>query len=131
MYVSPRHFVVSDPAPVVVPANAHGLFAKLDRSERAMIADEIAKVETIHELCLAYRAVDEDAFGEAAERLVFHGAHGTPGVAEYLSLEVSALLAISPGSGAGLIGQVLNCVYRHPLLWGRGAGRTPGSGPTT
>jgi len=111
------HFVVSDPAPVVVPANAHELFAKLDRSERAMIADEITKVETIHELCLAYRAVDEDAFGEAAERLVFHGAHGTPGVAEYLSLEVSALLAISPGAGAGLIGQVLNCVYRHPLLW--------------
>jgi len=34
-----------------------------------------------------------------------------------LSLEVSALLAISPGAGACLIGQVLNCVYRHPLLW--------------
>src|SRR5664280_1046734 len=117
MYVSPRHFVVSDPAPVVVPANARELFAKLDHSERAMIADEIAKLETIHELCLAFRAVDEDAFGEAAERLVFHGAHGTPGVAEYLSLEVSALLAISPGAGACLIGQVLNCVYRHPLLW--------------
>ena len=82
-----------------------------------MIADEIEKLETIHELCLAYRAVDEDAFGEAAERLIFHGADGTPGVAEYLSLEVSALLAISPGSGACLIGQVLNCVYRHPLLW--------------
>jgi hypothetical protein len=117
MYVSHRHFVVPDPAPVVVPANARELFAKLDHSERAMIADEIEKLETIHELCLAYRAVDEDAFGEAAERLVFHGAHGTPGVAEYLSLEVSALLAISPGAGAGLIGQVLNCVYRHPLLW--------------
>jgi len=26
-------------------------------------------------------------------------------------------VAISPGSGACLIGQVLNCVYRHPLLW--------------
>jgi hypothetical protein len=117
MYVSHRHFVVSDPAPVVVPANARELFAKLDHSEQAMIADEIEKLETIHELCLAYHAVDEDAFGEAAERLVFHGAHGTPAVAEYLSLEVSALLAISPGSGACLIGQVLNCVYRHPLLW--------------
>ena len=117
MYVSHRHFVVSDPAPVVVPANARELFAKLDHSEQAMIADEIEKLETIHELCLAYHAVDEDAFGEAAERLVFHGAHGTPAVAEYLSLEVSACLAISPGAGACLIGQVLNCVYRHPLLW--------------
>jgi len=116
MYVSPRRFVVIDPSPVVVPANARELFAKLDHSEQAMIADEIAKLETIHELCLAYHAVDEDAFGEAAEKLTFHGADGTPGVAEYLSLEISALLGISPGAGAGLIGQVLNCVYRHPLL---------------
>ena len=81
MYVSPSRFVVSDPVPVVVPGNALELFAKLDRSERAMIADEIAKLETIHELCLAYRAVDEDAFGEAAEKLTFHGSDGTPGVA--------------------------------------------------
>ena len=111
------HFKVADPAPVVVPSNAGELLAKLDRCEQAMIAAEISKLETIHELCLAYRAVDEDAFGEAAERLVFHGAHGTPGVAEYLSLEVSALLGISPGAGACLIGQVLNCVHRHPVMW--------------
>jgi hypothetical protein len=117
MYVSDKCLVVTDPAPVVVPPSARELFAKLDASERAMIAAEVAKLETIHELCRAYRAVDEDAFGEAAERLVFHGAHGTPGVAEYLSLEVSALLGISPGAGACLVGQVLNCVYRHPVLW--------------
>ena len=117
MYVSHRRFVVSDPMPVVVPGDARELFARLDQSEQAIIAGEVANLETIHELCLAFRAVDENAFGEAAERLVFHGADGTPGVAEYLSLEVAALLAISPGAGAGLIGQVLNCVYRHPLLW--------------
>jgi hypothetical protein len=117
MYVSPRCFVVGDPAPVVVPGNAGELLAKLDHSEQTIIAGEVVKLETIHELCLAYRGVDEDAFGEAAERLIYHGAHGTPGVAEYLSLGVAALLGISPGSGACLIGQVLNCVYRHPLLW--------------
>ena len=100
-----------------MPASAAELFARLDASERALVAAEVAKLETIHALCVAFRTVDEDAFGEAAERLVFHGAHGTPGVAEYLSLEVSALLRISPGAGAGLVGQVLNCVYRHPLLW--------------
>jgi hypothetical protein len=117
MYVSSERFAVSDPAPVVVPGNARELLAKLDRSEQALVAAEVSKLETIHELCLAYRTVDEDAFGEAAERLTYHGAHGTPGVAEYLSLEISALLGISPGAGAGLIGQVLNCVYRHPALW--------------
>ena len=100
-----------------MPGNARELLAKLDHCEQSLIAAETMKLETIHQLCLAYRAVDQDAFGEAAERLVYHGAHGTPGVAEYLSLEVSALLGISPGAGAGLIGQVLNCVYRHPLLW--------------
>ena len=85
--------MVADPAPVVVPTNSQDLFAKLDHSEQTMIAGEVAKLETIHELFLAYHAVDEDAFGEAAERLVFHGAHGTPGVAEYLSLEARRRLA--------------------------------------
>ncbi len=99
MYLSPRHFKVADPAPVVVPGNARELLAKLDHAEQALVAGEISKLETIHELCLAYRAVDEDAFGEAAERLVFHGAHGTPGVAEYLSLEVSAAVGDQPRRG--------------------------------
>jgi hypothetical protein len=101
----------------VVPPQASVLLARLDRANQDQVAAEVRKLETIHELCLAYHAVDEDAFGEAAEKLVHYGADGTPGVAEYLSLEVAALLGMSPASGAGLIGQVLNCVYRHPLMW--------------
>jgi hypothetical protein len=102
---------------VVVPPNARPLFDTLATARAAKISAEALELDTIHRLCLAYHAVDEDAFGEAAEKLIYHSADGTPAVAEYLSLEVSALLGISPGSGATLIGQVLNCVYRHPLLW--------------
>lgn len=106
-------------APVVgVPAGAKELLAELAAVHDAEVAVDVRKVEAVHALCLLYGTVDEDAFGEAAERLIYRGAQGTPPVAEYLSLEVSALLGISPGSGAALIGQVLNCVYRHPQLWG-------------
>ena len=101
----------------VVPAGAKELLAELAAIREAEMAAEVRKVETVHALCLVYGTVDEDAFGEAAEQLIYRGAQGTPPVAEYLSLEVSALLGISPGSGAALIGQVLNCVYRHPVLW--------------
>jgi hypothetical protein len=102
---------------VVVPAGAKELLAELAAIREAEIAVDVRKVETVHALCLVYGTVDEDAFGEAAEQLIYRGEQGTPPVAEYLSLEVSALLGISPGSGAALIGQVLNCVYRHPVLW--------------
>src|SRR5665647_1701168 len=113
----PRSFLPDDESVVVVPAGAKELLAELAAIREAEIAAEVRKVETVHALCLVYGTVDEDAFGEAAEQLIYRGEQGTPPVAEYLSLEVAALLGISPGSGAALIGQVLNCVYRHPLLW--------------
>lgn len=108
---------VADPAPVVVPAHSHQLFAELDDANQAIIAAEATKVEVIHRLCQAFGCVDDMAFGEAAEKLMHFGSDGTPPVAEYLSLEVAALLAISPSACAGLIGQVLDCVHRHPMLW--------------
>jgi hypothetical protein len=107
----------TEPGPFVVPSSASALFARLDRANQTMVSAEIEKVETIHELCLEFSAVDEDAFGEAAEKLIYRGADGTPAVVEYLSLEVSALLGISPGAGAGLISDVLDCYYRHPMMW--------------
>ncbi len=106
-----------EPEPVVVPATAAALFARLDRANHAIVAAEIEKVETIHELCLAFKSLDEDAFGEACEKLTYRGADGTPAVAEFLSLEIGPLLGTSPGAAAGLIGDVLNCVYRHPVMW--------------
>jgi hypothetical protein len=96
MFVSSLNDPIREPDPVVVPPQSAALLARLDEANQDLMAAEFRKLETIHELCLAYHAVDEDAFGEAAEKLVCHGADGTPGVAEYLSLEVSALLGIAP-----------------------------------
>jgi hypothetical protein len=115
--------VVDDTA-VPIPANARALFAKMAAFNDSKRAAEVGELQTVRELCLAYNTVDEDAFGEAAEQLTYHGAQGTPPVAEYLSLEISALLGMAPGSGACLIGRVLNCVYRHPLLWDAVQART-------
>ena len=100
-----------------IPANARALLGALHSFNEAKNAAQVGELRTVHELCLAYDTVDEDAFGEAAERLTSYGAHGTPQVAEFLSLEISALLGTSPASGACLIGEVLNCVYRHPVMW--------------
>jgi len=93
-----------DELALALPSNTRTLFDTLAAARKARIAAEALELDTIHRLCLAFHAVDEDAFGEAAEKLIYHGADGTPAVAEYLSLEVSALLGISPGSGATLIG---------------------------
>jgi len=98
-------------------ADARELFVQLTSEHAARVAAEARELATIHKLCLAHDAVDEDAFGEAAERLIYHGADGTPAVAEYLALEIGALLGMSDGSAATLMGRVLNCVHRHPLLW--------------
>ena len=98
----PRSFIPDDESVVVVPAGAKELLAELAAIREAEIAVDVRKLETVHALCLVYGTVDEDAFGEAAEQLIYRGAQGTPPVAEYLSLEVSALLGISPGSGGGV-----------------------------
>jgi hypothetical protein len=100
----------------VVPG-ARALFAQLASEHAVKMAAEAGELAVIHQLCLVHDAVDEDAFGEAAETLVHHGADGTPAVAEYLALEVGALLGIADSSAAALLGRVLNCAHRHPLLW--------------
>jgi len=98
-------------------AAAKDLFATLAREHTAKVAAEARELAVLHQLCLVHDAVDEDAFGEAAEKLTYHGADGTPAVAEYLALEVGALLGISDGYAATVLGRVLNCAHRHPLLW--------------
>jgi hypothetical protein len=100
-----------------VVAGARALFAQLASEHAVKVAAEAGELAAIHELCLLHNAVDEDAFGEAAENLIHHGADGTPAVAEYLALEVGALLGIADSSAAALLGRVLNCALRHPLLW--------------
>src|SRR5674476_775640 len=69
---------VVDDSAVPIPANARALFAKMAAFNDAKHAAEVGELQTVRELCLAYNTVDEDAFGEAAEQLTYHGAQGTP-----------------------------------------------------
>lgn len=57
------------------------------------------------------------------ERLVATGGDGTPEVAEFLIVDLAAMLKIGSGSAWALIRDVLNLRHRHPRLWaavGRG-----------
>ena len=57
------------------------------------------------------------------ERLVATGGDGTPEVAEFLIVDLAAMLKMGSGSAWALIRDVLNLRHRHPRLWaavGRG-----------
>ncbi len=58
-----------------------------------------------------------------SERLVASGADGTPEFAEFLVLELAAMLKVGEVSAWALIRDVMNLRHRHPRLWaalGRG-----------
>jgi len=77
--MSDIHPIADTEAPAIVaPANARDLFLTLAAEHAAKIAAEVRELQTVHALCLAFNTVDEDAFGEAAEQLTYHGAQGTP-----------------------------------------------------
>ncbi|MHA6511714.1 HNH endonuclease signature motif containing protein [Tessaracoccus sp. Z1128] len=105
----------SAPAPLVPVTVAEG-YAALDHAHRHLIAAEIAEVIAIAHLMDVYR-IDDDAVQVGMEDLIQPGADGTPSIGEFLSLEIGALLGLSPLSAMGRIADVLNVRHRHPALW--------------
>lgn len=77
---------------------------------------EVLQATSIATICDEYQ-IDEDVAGATAEQILFYGADGTASVGEFVALEVSAVLGISPGSAINRIAQVLNVRDRHPVLW--------------
>ncbi|MDO5712741.1 MAG: DUF222 domain-containing protein, partial [Micrococcales bacterium] len=60
------------------------------------------------------------------ERLIDSGADGTPPFAEFLILELAAMLGVGEVSAWRLIRDVMNLRYRHPRLWAAlGRGEVP------
>ena len=53
------------------------------------------------------------------EQLVSLGGAGTPGVAEFAPAELGAVLGMSPGAAAVLVGDALDLRHRLPRLWAR------------
>ena len=105
----------SAPAHLVPVTVAEG-YAALDHAHQHLIAAEVAEVIAIAHLTEVYR-IDEDAVQVGMEELIQPGADGTPSIGEFLSLEIGALLGISPMSAMGKIADVLNVRHRHPAMW--------------
>lgn len=51
------------------------------------------------------------------ERLVVYGGEGCPGVAEFAPVEFGAVIGISSGAAAALIGEALALRHRLPRVW--------------
>ena len=93
-----------------------------------VVARRVAEQAEVRILCDAARWADLHARLDNAdtgvslpgtEQLVSLGGVGTPGVAEFAAAELGAVLGISPGAAAVLVGDALDLRHRLPRLWAR------------
>ncbi|WP_203567109.1 hypothetical protein [Aestuariimicrobium ganziense] len=91
-------------------------FTALRDAVAAQTKAEIAQLEATIRLCGLYDRVDSDDFGPLMEQVVRSGSDGTPGVSEFLCLELGAILGISPEAAASKLWRALDLVHRHPEL---------------
>ncbi len=57
--------------------------------------------------------------GDGRERAIVLGGDGCPAIAEFAPAEFGAMIGLSPGAAADLIGQALALRHRLPLTWAR------------
>lgn len=77
---------------------------------------QVRQTQRIAELVDAFSTVSPSLMA-AGERLVHSGGDGTPQVAEFVVVEVAAMLQMGSPSAWALIHDVLNLRHRHPRLW--------------
>ncbi len=88
----------------------------IDHAHHQLIAAEIGELVGIIRAADRWK-IDPDAVGAGIERMIQPGHDGTPQVAEFLALELGALLGITPRSALARIGDALDLRNRHPQLW--------------
>ncbi|QXT61745.1 DUF222 domain-containing protein [Tessaracoccus palaemonis] len=102
----------------------HRLRAGVDLRRRG----EAEELEALCDLALAYRLDEADLLDYGTEiyrdrdtrlpeKLIRPGGEGTPGVSEFLAMEVAALLRCSQTAAIERIASALNLKYRHPMLF--------------
>ncbi len=98
-----------------------------DRAGRALdrilaATDEIRSAEIRQSVGLADLAesysVDLDTLiPELAEKTIHPGGDGTPGISEFLCLELGPALGVSRRTAFNMVAGVLNLKHRHPRTW--------------
>lgn len=79
-------------------------------------AHEVCEVDLVAELVDLYDTVP-GSLVEGAERLLPSGHDGTPLFAEFLTLELAALLRVPVGGARGLVSDVMDLRERLPRTW--------------
>ncbi|MGV8845181.1 DUF222 domain-containing protein [Tessaracoccus sp.] len=100
--------------------NKAGAGAALDRI--LLATDEIRSAEIRQSVALADLAesysVDLDTLiPQLAEKTIHPGEDGTPGVSEFLCLELGPALGVSRRTAFTMVAGVLNLKHRHPRTW--------------
>ncbi|OCL36371.1 hypothetical protein BCR15_00395 [Tessaracoccus lapidicaptus] len=92
-------------------------------AEQLRSADELRRVAEANTVALLCELAEEYSVGcdevheILAERKVTVGGAGTPGVSEFIALELAGLLRCTPMAAATKLADALNLKYRHPELF--------------
>ena len=98
---------------------ARGKLAELADADARRKRAEADRFRLFAEFADEYRFVPEDGpVLSGTERLVRWGGEGTPGVAEFCTLEVAAALRMREEAVRAEIGAALAVRHRFPLVWG-------------
>ncbi|MGD8214422.1 hypothetical protein [Aestuariimicrobium sp. Y1814] len=100
------------------PVRARGVAARLVELDRAVHRAEAQRFLALAEFADEYRAeADGGPVLDGMERTVKWGGDGTPEVAEFCVLELSALWGVTPHLAQLQIGDVLAVRHRLPSVW--------------
>ncbi len=78
---------------------------------------EIRQAVALAELAESYSVDMDTLVPELAEKTIYPGGDGTPGVSEFLCLELGPAMGVSRRTAFTMVAGVLNLKHRHPLTW--------------
>lgn len=95
----------------------HEAFERLVDAEADLRAAEIRQAIALADLAESYWVDVDTLIPELAEKTIHPGEEGTPGVSEFLTLELGPALGMTRRSAFELVAGVLNLKHRHPETW--------------
>lgn len=78
---------------------------------------EIRQAVALAELAETYSVDMDSLIPELVEKTIHPGGDGTPGVSEFLCLELGPAMGVSRRTAFTMVAEILNLKYRHPLTW--------------
>ena len=105
------------PLPFAGPGDALERAVGAHRRLARVEAEKVEHLVTYLRHAAAEAAAMDPKVSPGAERVCSYGGEGTPEIAEFTICEIGAALGLSQQSAARLVGDVLDIVYRLPILY--------------